>query len=83
MNTTYCLNIQITSVRINRNVKLVTEVYQISLANKGSALECTDVVTSCREGIGESEREKSKQAEIKRGEQNSGEPHPSKGLFED
>jgi len=53
-------NIQITSVRISRNVKLVAKLYQISLANRGSALERMDVVTSRRERIREGEREKSK-----------------------
>jgi len=52
--------IQITSVRINRNVKLIAKLYQISLANRGSALERMDVVTSRRERIREGEREKSK-----------------------
>lgn len=53
-------NIQITNVRINRNVKLVAKLYQILLANRGSALECTGVLMSRREGIGKGEREENK-----------------------
>lgn len=76
-------NIQIISVRINRNVKLIAKIYQISLANRGSALERTDVA-SRRDVARELERTKERRANRRRSSGASKiarEPHPSEGLF--
>lgn len=83
------LNIQI--LKLNIQIDLACVLIEMSSWSLSSIKFCwqiearhwsvRNVLTSHREGIEKGEREESKRAEIKRDRQNSGGPHPSKGLF--